>query len=124
MTHVLVEVVGFLGLGGEVVRVPINALRVTDNQSTFVLETAAERFEAGLRLEGEALETVDDLDWREQNDLYYTLAETEFASPLRSQANRFAPGKAQSPPPGRRRPAPSPLPECGHPVIPAAAGVA
>jgi hypothetical protein len=27
------------------------------------------------RLEGEALEAVDDLDWRVQNDLYGTLAE-------------------------------------------------
>jgi sporulation protein YlmC with PRC-barrel domain len=75
MTHALVEVGGFLGLGGEIVAVPMNALRVTDNQSTFVLKMTAERFEAAPRLEGEALETVDDLDWREQNDLYYTLAE-------------------------------------------------
>jgi sporulation protein YlmC with PRC-barrel domain len=75
MTHVLVEVGGFLGLGEEIVAVPLNALRATDNNSTFVLQMAAERFEKAPRLEGERLETVDDLDWREQNDLYYTLAE-------------------------------------------------
>lgn len=74
MTHALVEVGGFLGLGEEVVAVPLSTLRVTDNLNTFILDMGKERFAEAPRLEGERLQKVDDLDWREQNDLYYTLA--------------------------------------------------
>jgi hypothetical protein len=75
MTHALVEVGGFLGLGQEVVAVPLSALRVTDNMSTFLLEMSPERFAKAPRLGDEQMAQVDDLDWRQQNDLYYTLAE-------------------------------------------------
>jgi hypothetical protein len=73
MTHALVEVGGFLGLGEEVVAVPMSTLRVTDNMSAFIVDMSEERLAEAPRLEGEQLQKVDDLDWREQNDLYYSL---------------------------------------------------
>jgi sporulation protein YlmC with PRC-barrel domain len=39
MTHALVEVGGFLGLGEEVVAVPMSTLRVTDNMSAFIVDS-------------------------------------------------------------------------------------
>lgn len=74
MTHALVEVGGFLGLGEEIVAVPFGTLRITDNLNTFILDMDQARFAEAPRLEGGQLQKVDDLDWREQNDLYYSLA--------------------------------------------------
>lgn len=74
ITHALVEVGGFLGLGEDIVAVPLAALRVTDDMSTFVLDMNEERFDEAPRLEEERLDLVDDVAWREQNDLYYNLA--------------------------------------------------
>jgi sporulation protein YlmC with PRC-barrel domain len=73
MTHALVEVGGFLGLGEEIVAVPLSALRVSDNLNTFILDMGEERFAEAPRLESTQLQKVDDRDWREQNDLYYSL---------------------------------------------------
>ena len=73
MTHALVEVGGFLGLGEEIVAVPLSALRVSNNLNTFILDMDEERFAEAPRLESTQLQKVDDLDWREQNDLYYSL---------------------------------------------------
>lgn len=75
MTHALVEVGGFLGLGEEIVAVPLDVMRVTEDMSTFVLDMSKARFEEAPRVERDQLQQVDDLDWREQNDMYYALSE-------------------------------------------------
>ena len=75
MTHALVEVGGFLGLGEEIVAVPLDIMRVTEDMNTFVIDMTQARFEEAPRIERDQLQQVDDLDWREQNDMYYALAE-------------------------------------------------
>ena len=74
ITHALVSVGGFLGLGEELIAVPLGALRVTDNLNTYVVEMTRERFDEAPRLEGAQIEQVHDQAWRDQNDLYYTIA--------------------------------------------------
>src|SRR5918995_1739288 len=51
ITHALVEKGGFLGLGQEVVAVPMTALRVTDDLEIFVVDMTKERFAEAPRLE-------------------------------------------------------------------------
>ena len=70
ITHVLAEVGGFLGLGKDVVAVPLSALRVTDDHETYVLAMTPERLEEAPRVEGDALQQPG---WEQENDLYYAL---------------------------------------------------
>lgn len=70
ITHVLVEVGGFLGLGQDVVAVPLSALRVTDERNTYVIALTPERLEEAPRVEGD---TLQEPDWQQENDLYYAL---------------------------------------------------
>jgi len=71
ITHVLAEVGGFLGLGKDVVAVPLSALRVTDDHETYVLAMTPERLEEAPRVEGDALQQPG---WEQENDLYYALS--------------------------------------------------
>jgi sporulation protein YlmC with PRC-barrel domain len=73
ITHALVEVGGFLGLGEEVVAVPLSALRVTDDLETFVIAMPKERFAEAPRLEEG---TLSQPDWQAANDTYYALDTT------------------------------------------------
>ena len=70
ITHALVEVGGFLGLGEDVVAVPLSALRVTDDRETYVVALTPERLEEAPRVEGDTLQKPD---WQQENDLYYAL---------------------------------------------------
>jgi len=70
ITHALVEKGGFLGLGQEVVAVPMTALRVTDDLETFVVDMTEERFEEAPRLEDDILSQPD---WQTANDTYFAL---------------------------------------------------
>lgn len=70
ITHALVEKGGFLGLGQEVVAVPMTALRVTDDLETFVVDMTKERFAEAPRLEDDILSQPD---WRTANDTYFAL---------------------------------------------------
>ena len=70
ITHALVEVGGFLGLGQDVVAVPLSALRVTDQRNTYVIALTPERLEEAPRVEGD---TLQEPDWQQENDLYYAL---------------------------------------------------
>jgi sporulation protein YlmC with PRC-barrel domain len=70
ITHALVEVGGFLGLGEDVVAVPLSALRVTDERNTYVMAMSPERLEEAPRIEHDTLQTPD---WQQENDLYYAL---------------------------------------------------
>lgn len=77
ITHALVEVGGFLGIGEDIVAVPLSALRVTDSMNTYVVDMTKERFEEAPRLEGDMIGQTDNLDWREKNDMYFVLPEEE-----------------------------------------------
>ena len=70
ITHALVEKGGFLGMGEEVVAVPMTALRVTDDLETFVVDMTEERFEEAPRLEDDILSQPD---WQTANDTYFAL---------------------------------------------------
>jgi len=70
ITHVLAEVGGFLGLGEDVVAVPLSALRVTDDHETYVLAMTPERLEEAPRVQGDAMQEPD---WAKENDMYYAL---------------------------------------------------
>jgi len=70
ITHVLAEVGGFLGLGEDVVAVPLSALRVTDDQETYILAMTPERLEEAPRVQGD---TMQEPDWEQENDIYYAL---------------------------------------------------
>jgi sporulation protein YlmC with PRC-barrel domain len=70
ITHALVEVGGFLGLGEEVVAVPMSALRVTDDLETFVIPMSKERFGEAPRLKDDILSQPD---WQSANDTYFAL---------------------------------------------------
>jgi sporulation protein YlmC with PRC-barrel domain len=70
ITHVLAEVGGFLGLGQDVVAVPLSALRVTDDHETYVLAMTPERLEEAPRVQGDTLQQPD---WAQENDMYYAL---------------------------------------------------
>ena len=70
ITHALVEKGGFLGLGQEVVAVPMTALRVTDDLETFIVAMTKERFEEAPRLEDDILSQPD---WQTANDTYFAL---------------------------------------------------
>lgn len=70
ITHVLAEVGGFLGLGQDVVAVPLSALRVTDDHETYVLAMTPERLEEAPRVQGD---TLQEPDWVQENDMYYAL---------------------------------------------------
>lgn len=74
ISHVLVESGGFLGLGEDVVAVPLQALSVTDNMNTFVIDMPAERFAEAPKVEANAIDKVQDAEWQEQNDAYYLAA--------------------------------------------------
>ena len=70
ITHALAEVGGFLGLGQDVVAVPLSALRVTDDHETYILAMTPERLEEAPRVQGDALQEPG---WAEDNDMYYAL---------------------------------------------------
>ena len=70
ITHALVEVGGFLGLGEEVVAVPRSALRVTEDLETFVVDMTQERFAEAPRLKDDILSQPD---WQSANDTYFAL---------------------------------------------------
>ena len=70
ITHALAEVGGFLGLGEDVVAVPLSALQVTDDHETYVLAMTPERLEEAPRVQGDALQEPD---WAQENDMYYAL---------------------------------------------------
>jgi sporulation protein YlmC with PRC-barrel domain len=72
ITHALVEVGGFLGLGEDIVAVPLSALRVADEGDTYVMAMTPERLEEAPRVEGNAF---DQPDWAQQNDMYYALGD-------------------------------------------------
>ena len=72
ITHVLVESGGFLGLGEDIVAVPLPSLRIADNGNTFVLDMAEERFEEAPEVE---TDNITDEGWLDQNDSYYTSAQ-------------------------------------------------
>lgn len=72
ITHALVEVGGFLGLGEDVVAVPLDALRVTDERDTYVMAMTPERLEEAPRLQADTLAAPD---WQQQNDIYYALGD-------------------------------------------------
>jgi sporulation protein YlmC with PRC-barrel domain len=72
ITHALVEVGGFLGLGEDVVAVPLSALRVTEDRATYVIGLSPERLAAAPRIEGDTLQQPD---WAQQNDMYYALGQ-------------------------------------------------
>jgi hypothetical protein len=65
-----VEKGGFLGVGEDVVAVPMTALRVTDDLETFVVDMTEERFEEAPRLQDDILSQPD---WQAANDTYFTL---------------------------------------------------
>lgn len=71
ISHVLVESGGFLGLGGKMVAVPLQALAVADNMNTFIIDMRAERFAEAPKVEANAIDKVQDAAWQEQNDAYY-----------------------------------------------------
>jgi sporulation protein YlmC with PRC-barrel domain len=73
ITHALVEKGGFLGMGQEVVAVPMTALRVTDDLETLVVDMTKERFEEAPRLEDDILSQPD---WQTANDTYFALETT------------------------------------------------
>jgi sporulation protein YlmC with PRC-barrel domain len=68
ISHVLVESGGFLGMGENVVAVPLQALRVADNGSTFVLDMTRERFEEAPKVEEGS---VGEQGWLDENDGYF-----------------------------------------------------
>jgi sporulation protein YlmC with PRC-barrel domain len=70
ITHALVEVGGFLGLGQDVVAVPLSALKVTDDRETYIIAMTPERLEEAPRVEAD---TLAQPDWDQQNDTYYAL---------------------------------------------------
>jgi hypothetical protein len=70
ITHALAEVGGFLGLGQDVVAVPLSALRVTDDHETYILAMTPERLEEAPRVQGDTLQQPD---WAQENDMYYAL---------------------------------------------------
>lgn len=72
ITHVLVEHGGFLGLGEDLIAVPLQTLRVADNGNTFVLDMTRERFEEAPKA-GEGDVTKE--GWLEQNDSYFQAAQ-------------------------------------------------
>jgi sporulation protein YlmC with PRC-barrel domain len=72
ITHALVEVGGFLGLGEDIVAVPLSELRVADEGDTYVMAMTPERLEEAPRVEGNAF---DQPDWAQQNDTYYALGD-------------------------------------------------
>jgi sporulation protein YlmC with PRC-barrel domain len=49
ITHALVEIGGFLGLGEDVVAVPLSALQVTDDHSTYIIARTPERLDEAPR---------------------------------------------------------------------------
>ena len=71
ITHALAEVGGFLGLGQDVVAVPLSALRVTDDHETYILAMTPERLEEAPRVQGDTLQQPD---WAQENDMYYALS--------------------------------------------------
>jgi sporulation protein YlmC with PRC-barrel domain len=71
ITHALAEVGGFLGLGEDVVAVPLSALRVTDDRETYVLAMTPERLEEAPRVQADTLQQPD---WAQENDTYYALS--------------------------------------------------
>ena len=71
ISHVLVESGGFLGLGEDVVAVPLQALRVTDNGNTFVIDMARDRFDEAPEVD-EA--TLGEEGWAVENDSYFQVA--------------------------------------------------
>ncbi len=70
ITHALVEVGGFLGLGQDVVAVPLSALKVTSDRETYIIRMTPERLEEAPRIEAG---TFEQADWDQQNDTYYAL---------------------------------------------------
>lgn len=68
ISHVLVESGGFLGMGEDLVAVPLQALRVADNGNTFVLDMTRERFEEAPKVEKGS---VAEQGWLDQNDGYF-----------------------------------------------------
>lgn len=75
ISHVLVETGGFLGLGEKTVAVPLEALSVTDNMNTFVLDMSTERFAEAPTVDDDDMTKVQETEWQEQNDRYYLAAE-------------------------------------------------
>jgi sporulation protein YlmC with PRC-barrel domain len=71
ITHALAEVGGFLGLGQDVVAVPLSALRVTDDHETYILAMTPERLEEAPRVQGDTLQQPE---WAQENDMYYALS--------------------------------------------------
>lgn len=72
ITHVLVERGGFLGLGEDIVAVPLEAMRVADNGRTFVLDITRERFEEAPKVEEG---NVADEKFLAENDTYFRSAQ-------------------------------------------------
>jgi sporulation protein YlmC with PRC-barrel domain len=72
ITHALVEIGGFLGLGEDVVAVPLSALQVTDDHSTYIIAMTPERLDEAPRLEADTLQKQD---WNQDNDMYYALGQ-------------------------------------------------
>ena len=70
ITHALVEVGGFLGLGQDVIAVPLDALKITDDRETYIIAMTPERLEDAPRFKPE---TIEQPDWGQQNDMYYAL---------------------------------------------------
>jgi sporulation protein YlmC with PRC-barrel domain len=70
ITHALVEVGGFLGLGQDVIAVPLDALKITDDRETYIIAMTPERLEEAPRFKPE---TIEQPDWGQQNDMYYAL---------------------------------------------------
>lgn len=72
ISHILVESGGFLGLGEDIVAVPMQALKVADNGSTFVLDITRERFQEAPKVEEGSL---TEQAWLDENDGYFTSAQ-------------------------------------------------
>jgi sporulation protein YlmC with PRC-barrel domain len=72
ITHALVEIGGFLGLGEDVVGVPLSALQVTDDRSTYIIAMTPERLDEAPRVQADTLQKPD---WNQDNDMYYALGQ-------------------------------------------------
>jgi sporulation protein YlmC with PRC-barrel domain len=72
ITHALVEIGGFLGLGEDVVAVPLSALQVTDDHSTYIIAMTPERLDEAPRVQADTLQKPD---WNQDNDMYYALGQ-------------------------------------------------
>lgn len=67
--YLLVERGGFLGIGDDIVAVPADRVRVTEDHNTVLLDMSEEQFADAAKLEDRSL--VRNAEWRRQNDAFF-----------------------------------------------------